>query len=182
MSVPVRDTVPQSFPLTPSSRHSISDSTIPANDEERTGLLAAEDRDVELVKPIEYHEAPINFTRRIRVVVLLVVVISAAFYMPYYFVPRVHRKQMACDAFDSQKLRSNGTHVYKKTSIIVSIDGLRYVHTIYEGETQTERLLSQGGLPRPGIDTTPSCYQQGRVASEVHETSIPCESKYLALD
>lgn len=123
-------------------------------------MLAAEDRDVELVKPIERHETPINFTRRIRVVVLLVVVISAAFYMPYYFVPRAHRKQMACDAFDSQKLRSNGTHMYKKTSIIVSIDGLRCVRILCESETLTERrLLSQGGLLGPRIDTTPSCYQ-----------------------
>ena len=27
--------------------------------------------------------------------------------------------------FDSQKLRSNGTHYFKKTALIVSIDGLR---------------------------------------------------------
>jgi hypothetical protein len=27
--------------------------------------------------------------------------------------------------FDSQKLRSNGTHLFKKTALIVSIDGLR---------------------------------------------------------
>ena len=32
--------------------------------------------------------------------------------------------------FDSHKLRSNGTHLFKKTALIVSIDGLRYVRLL----------------------------------------------------
>lgn len=40
--------------------------------------------------------------------------------------------------FDSQKLRSNGTHSFRKTSLIVSIDGLRYVSLALRCERSCE--------------------------------------------
>lgn len=56
--------------------------------------------------------------------------------------------------FDSHKLRSNGTHQFKKTSLIVSIDGLRYVLRHIGLRCLTSRTTyHQSRLSRQRIDT-----------------------------
>lgn len=55
--------------------------------------------------------------------VLLVAAYSGAmYYMRLKSLERIREKH-----FDGQMLRSNGTHEFKRTVLIVSIDGLRYV-------------------------------------------------------
>ena len=54
--------------------------------------------------------------------ILALFMLGAVFVPPYF---KTARRPVA--DFDSQKLRSNGTHEFRKTSLIVSIDGLRLV-------------------------------------------------------
>lgn len=124
----MKDTDPPSYPLTPTSHHSIHEVFV-SEEEERTGLLAPEDRDVELVKPVSRHDITTISSRRMlgRIAGLVAFIVLGALFAPSIFMTSRHRQQMVCDAFDNQRLRSNGTHIYKKMSIIVSIDGLRSV-------------------------------------------------------
>lgn len=52
--------------------------------------------------------------------------------------------------FDNQKLRSNGTHWFKKTALIVSIDGLRYVGKTPEG-ARPDSVLSRADYLDRGL-------------------------------
>ncbi|KAL4250585.1 Phosphodiest-domain-containing protein [Abortiporus biennis] len=64
----------------------------------------------------------------------------------YYAVkPKKHTKPNVAEAFDSQLLRSNGTHVFKKTALIVSIDGLRADY-LDRGLTPHLLAISKKGL------------------------------------
>lgn len=91
-------------------------------DEERTGLLAHSEE--------SYNEkesfAPAITSRRgiyVSAIGLIVLMLGAVFGPP--LLHATHQRPVA--DFDNQKLRSNGTHWFKKTALIVSIDGLRCV-------------------------------------------------------
>lgn len=119
---------PPSYPLPPTSRHSLHEVFI--TDEERTGLLSSEpeDRDTELVQPISSNDPSTISSRHVPTRIsstAVAIVFLGAIFGPSLLVS-ISRRQVVCDTFDHQQLRTNGTHLYKKTSIIVSIDGLRY--------------------------------------------------------
>ncbi|TCD70791.1 hypothetical protein EIP91_001822 [Steccherinum ochraceum] len=142
---------PPSYPLTPTSHHSVHEVFSP--DEERAGLLTAEDLDLErdleefTAKPTSPHGPVTISSKRMlgRIAVLIIFIILGALFAPTLFVAPVHRSQMVCDAFDNKKLRTNGTHSYKKTAIIVSIDGLRADY-LDRGLTPHLLAISKDGL------------------------------------
>ena len=92
---------------------------------------------------------------------LAVIMLGAVFVPPYFKPPQ--RRPVA--DFDSRRLRSNGTHDFRKTSLIVSIDGLRSVYLCLV--LQNVLLTSSGqpcdrdqrGLPRSRPDPSPPRYQ-----------------------
>lgn len=96
-------------------------------DEERKALLSEESEDLEDTQ--QQHT-----WRVIRVMLETLALCFVFFCLGYFFVPPLlnailphPRGRPPKDFFDNQKLRSNGTHDFKKTALIVSIDGLRYV-------------------------------------------------------
>lgn len=103
-------------------RHKLAD-TVDVS-EERKGLLWEEGEDT---YPHEDETIPppsrSSQRRRCCIASSLIALILAAVVTPalYYW----SRPSRPVADFDNQKLRSNGTHYFKKTSLIVSIDGLR---------------------------------------------------------
>ncbi|THH26532.1 hypothetical protein EUX98_g7661 [Antrodiella citrinella] len=133
----MKDTDPPSYPPTPTSQHSLQefdDHELFVIDEESAGLLSQVDRDVEQVKPYQHRNSTTLDSRTLlrRLAFLVSFILLGAFVVPSIFNSSIPRKQLVCDTFDNRKLRSNGTHMYKKSSIIVSIDGLRYVSPLTE--------------------------------------------------
>ncbi|KAH8081992.1 Phosphodiest-domain-containing protein [Cristinia sonorae] len=131
----------------PTSRRTTHDAA--TTEEERTGLLS-EDHDEDIERAKEYtrgEKQTVDSSRRTgQIGVLIFFVVLAAFFVPAMFVTtRVPRKQLVHDTFDRQSLRSNGTHLYKKTSIIVSIDGLRADY-LDRGLTPHLLAISKDGL------------------------------------
>lgn len=94
--------------------------------EERKGLLWDEGEDRFDADQESIPQLP-ESSRRRRCCIstsLIVLILAAVLTPSLYFGLRPTRP--VAD-FDNQKLRSNGTHFFKKTALIVSIDGLRYV-------------------------------------------------------
>ncbi len=92
-----------------------------AYDEEREGLLSGKEQHEEHESSGE-HDVP---GKRVYILAgfLAFLMLGAVFGPPLLKHPRPNAD------FDSRKLRSNGTHLFRKTSLIVSIDGLRCVNT-----------------------------------------------------
>ena len=91
--------------------------------DERKGLLWEEGEDEFATQDDSILQQPSNSRRKRCCAGALIALILAAVVTPaLYFGLRAPRP--VAD-FDSQKLRSNGTHLFKKTALIVSIDGLR---------------------------------------------------------
>lgn len=95
-------------------------------EEERKGLLSEsspyhdEDYDDEDIPEVQHKSRRWLYGAAIGFIVLI---LGAVFVPPLVRAVRPPPKPVA--DFDSQKLRSNGTHLFKKTALIVSIDGLR---------------------------------------------------------
>lgn len=87
-------------------------------DEEREGLLSGKENSNEAHDTTGEHDIPRG--RVYLIAAVLVVLMLGAVFAP----PLLKSSRPQAD-FDSQKLRSNGTHTFRKTSLIVSIDGLR---------------------------------------------------------
>ena len=92
-------------------------------DEERTGLLSADERtlDDDIRVPSRPHR-----TRKLLVGIsigFIVSLLGALFGRPLLHTVWPRPKQKP--DFDNRLLRSNGTHYFKKSALIVSIDGLR---------------------------------------------------------
>ena len=105
-------------------RHKLAD-TADAS-EERKGLLWEEGEDGYTPEDEDIPPAsPNSQRRRCCIASSLIALILAAVVTPalYYWL----RPSRPVADFNNQKLRSNGTHYFKKTSLIVSIDGLRCV-------------------------------------------------------
>lgn len=89
-------------------------------DEEREGLLSGKEHfDSE-------HDESRSDVPRTRVYVLasvLALLMLGAIFAP----PLLKTAARPVADFNSRKLRTNGTHAFRKTALIVSIDGLRYV-------------------------------------------------------
>lgn len=90
-------------------------------DEERKGLLS----DTQDEYNEDFTSSP-NSSRKgiyLSAAGLIILMLGAVFGPP---LARGRHPRPVAD-FDNQKLRSNGTHWFKKTALIVSIDGLRCV-------------------------------------------------------
>lgn len=102
-----------------------------STDEERKGLLWDEKDDIPLldeeVLPSPRQASPAR--RRCIAISVIVLLLGAVFTPACYYASSSWKPRPVAD-FDSQKLRSNGTHWFKKTALIVSIDGLQYVACI----------------------------------------------------
>jgi hypothetical protein len=93
--------------------------------DERKGLLWDEEEDVTTTREDTITQSSRPSRRRCCCASALILLLLSAVVTPslYYLL----RQPRPVADFDSQKLRSNGTHNFKKTALIVSIDGLRYV-------------------------------------------------------
>ena len=94
-------------------------------DEERTGLLSADERTFD-----DDIQVPPRPNRRRKLLVgasigFIVILLGALFGRPLLHTVWPRPKQKP--DFDNGILRSNGTHYFKKSALIVSIDGLRCV-------------------------------------------------------
>ena len=92
-----------------------------ASDEERRGLLSGTDTEQN-----DYIPPQSKATRRritIGAVTIIVLLLGAVAGPALYSAVVPSRKHH--EDFDNSRLRSNGTHYFKKTALIVSIDGLR---------------------------------------------------------
>lgn len=95
-----------------------------SSDEERRGLLSNGTKRFDADDTLEPPRR--GWSRRtstVLAVALLVVILGAVFGTPLVNIlgPRPRPKP----DFDRERVRSNGTHDFKKTALIVSIDGLR---------------------------------------------------------
>ena len=84
-------------------------------DQEREGLLSGKEYEDEA---LEHRDIP-------RGRLYLLATILAVLMIGAVFAPPLLRPTRPVADFDNRKLRSNGTHLFRKTSLIVSIDGLR---------------------------------------------------------
>jgi hypothetical protein len=106
----------------PSTGHTQRTSLDSTHDEEREGLLSGAPR-----KPDDVPEASTGWSRRRVAIVggaLVLLLISAAFAPALLGRGRARRPTPPVHGGD---LQSNGTHDFRRTVLIVSIDGLRYV-------------------------------------------------------
>ncbi|GJE99017.1 phosphodiesterase domain-containing protein [Phanerochaete sordida] len=94
----------------------------PDTSDERKGLLWDEGDDDLSVQDEPLPSASSSRRRKCCSITLIALILSAIAVPSLYFGLRAPRP--VAD-FNSQKLRSNGTHQFRKTSLIVSIDGLR---------------------------------------------------------
>lgn len=95
---------------------------------------------------------------------------GAIYYMRYKTVERAKAMH-----FDGQTVRSNGTHDFKRTVLIVSIDGLRYVHCSRQSLMEQLRANGsdgQGGLLGERVNPAPVRHQPAGSTSEVHEAYL----------
>lgn len=72
-------------------------------------------------------------------------------------------------------LRSNGTHLFNTTVIMVSIDGLRCAFVGSSLVLRASFATLQSGLPRSRIHTPPFRNQSDWSEGEVYEAHLPCE-------
>ncbi len=107
------------------SKHNSREGRGESIDEERKALLP---EDTEHLEEVERPHWII-----LRPVVESLALCVVFFFIGYLLTPPLlnalippPRTQPPKDFFDNQKLRSNGTHDFKRTALIVSIDGLRY--------------------------------------------------------
>jgi len=111
-------------------------------EEERKGLLSSsrddyEDDDTPEVQPRARRKG-LYFSA----IGLIVLMLGAVFGPPLV---RTMRAPRPVADFDNQRLRSNGTHLFKKTALIVSIDGLRADY-LDRGLTPHLLAISKKGL------------------------------------
>lgn len=137
--------------------------TANAGDEERPLL---EDEQQVQVQPTKPATSP--FTWKIWIWASLSALVLLSVGVAAYFGARTS-KQPTRDA----ALFSNGTHTFKRTVILVSIDGLRQVvccsHYTFLSQYQRE-------LPRPWFDPPFVGYQQTGIESEIHDAYLPSQS------
>ena len=81
-------------------------------------------------------------------------------------------------AFHGSELRSNGTHDFKRTVLMVSIDGLRCVHRHWQVRAILNRL--QCRLSRPWFNSSFIGYQQERIEGQVHDICVSGELLYMS--
>lgn len=132
MSSRVRVSSKESLPLAKSlstaaamvkSPSSLRANTFPGPSEERRGLLSGIDTpsisDADSSKPSPLSDRSTCLSVTV-IGVLLGLILSASywFYTPPHLINSLH--------FDGQTLRSNGTQEFKRTVLLVSIDGLRH--------------------------------------------------------
>ncbi|KAI0696269.1 Phosphodiest-domain-containing protein [Cytidiella melzeri] len=113
--------------------------------EERKGLLSSSHEDYN-DNDDDISEFPEQKSRRwlyCAAVGLIVLMLGAVFGPP--LLRTIHPPPRPIADFDSQKLRSNGTHLFKKTALIVSIDGLRADY-LDRGYTPHLLAISKKGL------------------------------------
>ena len=115
----------QAYP--PARRHSIDEHEVLDMDEERKGLLADGELDYH---DLEAEQDTPRWKRHRKLlggvaVGLIVLILGAVFAPPLYASARSNPAIRPSDAFDRDRLRTNGTHLFKKTVVIISIDGLR---------------------------------------------------------
>lgn len=93
------------------------------NDEERKGLLSGADDHEYETQESEYAPRPEWSQRKIVVtaVVFIGLLISGVFARSFLLSSSTHPNLF----FNGDNVRSNGTHDFKRTVLIVSIDGLR---------------------------------------------------------
>lgn len=108
-------------------------------DEEREGLLTGKE---DLGGQDEQEHQDVSRKRVYFLAAVLSVIMLGAVLVPPYLKPP-QRRPVA--DFDSRKLRSNGTHAFRKTSLIVSIDGLR---SVYHCNTSANTCLTYSGQSR----------------------------------
>jgi len=113
-----------------------------ASDEERRGLLS--ENEIEVIKDDEYPSK--GWSRRTTYLIGggLILLILAGVFGPPLLTATSPRPPVRED-FDNKRLRSNGTHMYKKTALIVSIDGLRAEY-LDRGLTPHLLAISKQGL------------------------------------
>lgn len=132
-------------------------------DEERTGLLSADERTFE-----DDTQVPLRPNRTRKYVVgisvgFIVILLGALFGRPllHSVWPRPKQKP----DFDNGLLRSNGTHYFKKSALIVSIDGLRCVLLdlldLLPAYMFSERIiLTEGLLPTYWLSLRRACVRR----------------------
>ena len=91
----------------------------PQYSEEREGLLS--DKDHYNKDDEDSAEQDVSRWKIYVLAGVLSVLLLSAVFVP----PLLRRGRRPVADFDSQKLRLNGTHTFRKTALIVSIDGLR---------------------------------------------------------
>lgn len=144
------------------TRHTSIDAHGPSLDEERKALLPDSE-----IGPSQDLEAEQSSRWRIpRRVAEGLAIFSVFFLVGYLCTPslleaiaRPRHPRPTKELFDSQRLRSNGTHNFRKTALIVSIDGLRYVYTPCGLLSDDHMETEQCRLPRQRIDSPPIGYQ-----------------------
>lgn len=95
-------------------------------DEERKGLLANVDDSADISEP-ELQARPLARKRIVvTAAVLIALLVTGAFARTLLLSSPVGR-QIHPSWFTGDEIRSNGTHDFQRTVLIVSIDGLRYV-------------------------------------------------------
>jgi len=77
--------------------------------------------------------------------------------------------------FNGDTLRSNGTHDFKRTVLLVSIDGLRDALFDVRSPPIRSSYHPQGRLFRQGFNTPLTRHKQARSKGKVYEASIPRE-------
>ncbi|KAI0076312.1 Phosphodiest-domain-containing protein [Panus rudis PR-1116 ss-1] len=109
------------------------------SDEERRGLLSGEDNEgIEIPEPRWKSKKTLSGIAA----VLILLILGAVFGPPLY---SALKPRPPHEDFDPRRLRSNGTHYFKKTSLIVSIDGLRADY-LDRGLTPHLLAISKKGL------------------------------------
>lgn len=103
-------------------------------DEERKGLLAGIDATDDIrqkeSRPVQSESWPSPRVAIISLVSLVILVLGGVFALAFFYTtPKSAHPDLD---FQGNVLRSNGTHNFKRTVVIVSIDGLRcVVSTVY---------------------------------------------------
>ena len=144
------------------TRHASIDAHGPSLDEERKALLP----DSEIGSSQDLEEEQSSRWRIPRRVAEGLAIFSVFFLVGYLCTPSLlaaiappRHPRPTKELFDSQRLRSNGTHDFRKTALIVSIDGLRYVYASCGLLSDDPMETQQCRLPRQRIDSPPVSYQ-----------------------
>jgi len=134
-----------------------------ANAEERKGLLNTRENDHDDSDSINSFSEDVSDSkswskRKITLVAAAVIglLITGTLTRTALFGNPIRMQQHAQKSeFSGDVLRSNGTESFKRTVIIVSIDGLRYMPSHF-WRLRITKICLQSGLPRPGANAPPT--------------------------